>query len=134
MIEDSHSGGEIGPLHLVVRVDRNGDERAHGVLAPGGSRSDLLVAEPDGTQASCADIDDDGVAGLTSIVAAFSSPRTGERLVTTMAPQSGEIDTAGWHPMTIRVADTSLEGRAAVFPSISFKQKTVSAGSGQRHS
>lgn len=112
------SSNDVGPLlHLVVRVDRNGDERAHGVLAPGGRRSDVLVAEPDGTQASCADIDDDGVAGLTLIVAAFSFPRTGERLVATMVPQNGEIDAAGWHPMTIHVAGTSFEGRAAVFPS-----------------
>jgi hypothetical protein len=97
-------------------VDRNGDEWAHGVLVPGRSRSDALVAEPEGTQASCADIDVDGVAGLTLIVAAFSSPRTGERLVATIVPHNGEIDAAGWHPITISVADTSFEGRAAVFP------------------
>lgn len=76
--------------------------------------SEVLVALRGGAQASCADADGDGTAGVTAVTIEFGQPRGDARIVATIVPDRDEIDDDGWHPVTIQVGDTSIGGQAKV--------------------
>lgn len=116
----SFSFGAAAQPGLVARVhvDREGGADARGVAVSGEERSTgALVALPGGTQASCADADGDGVAGITAFTIEFGQPRGDARLLATVVPDRGEIDEGGWHPVAIGFGDTTVSGRVrAVLP------------------
>jgi hypothetical protein len=78
-----------------------------------GTATTVLVAETTGAQASCADANRDGRAGVILLAWDGRHARTGERVPLALTPAAGEdIDREGRYDVTLRVGD--VEHRLAV--------------------
>jgi hypothetical protein len=66
-----------------------------------GTSNTILVAEQLHQPASCADLDDDGIAGLTGALIDFRAVRSGESFTASVLPTDGEADERGRHPATV---------------------------------
>ena len=96
------AAGPLTRMHLVVRIPDDGDARASGTVHFGdGASTTVLVAEQAPTTASCADVDGDGVGGLTRLTVTLRDVRTGEPFLATVLPDGGEADEAGLYPATL---------------------------------
>jgi hypothetical protein len=90
-------------------IDSNGNEEARGFIhIRDGRERTLLLAVPDGANATCADSDGDGVAGVTRIEATFRDVESGRRLLTVLTPRDGEADERGRHAAIMRIGDRSV--------------------------
>lgn len=111
---------ENSALRFTVRVGATGTARATGVIRledDAGRR--ILVAEPGGTQASCADTDGDGVAGLVRLSAGFRDVETGTRFDVVLVPTGPDIGVSGVYELILQVgaeAPTTGTGFVRVQP------------------
>ena len=100
-VESLPGPGDGLGLRAEVSVDANGQARVEGgARIQDGTSSTVLVAEQP-AQASCADVDQDGLAGLTMLTHALRDVRSGELFTATVLPTDGEADTPGRHPATV---------------------------------
>jgi hypothetical protein len=85
-----------------VTIDPSGQVRVGGPAGvQDGTSNTILVAEQFNQAASCKDLDDDGIAGLTGAVIQFRAIRSGDSYTATILPTNGEADTLGQHPATV---------------------------------
>lgn len=98
--------------HFLLTVSSDGTARVHGVrLIPDGTTSGtVLVAENEPATATCADLDLDGVAGLTSLEFNVRDVSTGEVLPVSLTPVDGELDESGEKELTLVVGNDSRTG------------------------
>lgn len=95
-------------FHLSGRFDRESNTQARGVIQFGTGASKLiLIPEPGGTSATCADADDDGVSGLVLLEVLARNVRTGEQFLVSLAPTGGDIDESGEYEVALRAGDMS---------------------------
>ena len=103
-------------LRFTVRVSATGRARTTGVIRledDTGRR--ILVAEPGGTQASCADVDGDGVAGLVRLSAVFRDVETGTPFDVVLVPTGSDLGVSGVHELILQVgADAPTTGAGFV--------------------
>lgn len=99
-----------GDVH--IHIDSFGIAEAHGVAV---FRTDVgtevFIANPDDTSASCADQNDNGVAGFTGAAVGFTNVLSGERVVATFVPAE-EIEENETVPITIVFGNVTLSGVA----------------------
>jgi len=94
--------GPLTQMHVVVQIPNDGDARAGGTVHFGdGASTTVLVAEKAPTTASCGNVDEDGVGGLTLLTVTLRDVRTGASYTATILPTNGEADTRGQHPATV---------------------------------
>jgi hypothetical protein len=106
---------QAGSYSIHVNLDSFGNAQAHGTVhIPEGTAPQVLIAQPQGTRASCADTDGDGIAGLTSLELLVRNVRSGELVPVVVVPDRGEIDEPGWHAITVRISNRVIAGRARV--------------------
>jgi hypothetical protein len=96
---------------LMVRIRADGDADAHGTVILGSEadhgRPGVLIAE--GATAACADVDGDGIAGLTLLVVTFFDVESGEQVIGVVTPpDGGEFTDVG--PATLRFDGPRLSG------------------------
>lgn len=98
-------------LHISVAIDRDGHARSHGsTQIKDGASNTVLLAEAIPTTASCADTDEDGVAGLTLLQFVMRDVRSGELVPVSVIPNRGEIEESGEELVTIVIgAETFVE-------------------------
>jgi hypothetical protein len=85
-----------------VTIDANGQARVEGGgRVQDGLSTTLLVAEKLPEPASCKDLDDDDIVGLTGAVIDFRAARSGELYTATILPTDGEADERGPHLATV---------------------------------
>lgn len=70
----------------------------------------VFRATSEDTSATCADANGDGVSGLTSVQVGLQDETSGQRLLALFQPEAGEIEEEGWHAVTIRIGDATLNG------------------------
>lgn len=92
-----------GDTSLTLSLGR-GDSRPRARVRDGTSNT-FLVGEVLPIPA-CADLDRDGVPGITEVAVVVYAGRSpaGEGIEVVVVPAAGEIDTPGWHPATAFVA------------------------------
>lgn len=71
----------------------------------------MLIAEAAPTTASCADTDDDGVAGVTGLQFVMRHVRSGELVSVSVIPASGEIDESDEELVIVVIGDTTFVER-----------------------
>src|SRR5262245_19208816 len=99
-------------FQLAVTIGRAGLARTHGVARiSDGSSNTVLIAEAGPTTASCADTNDNGVAGLTSLQFVMRDVHSGELVPVSIIPASGEIDKSGEDEVIIVIGDTTFVER-----------------------
>lgn len=84
--------GSDATIHIAVTVDALGTGQAHGVAhIRDGSSNTVLFAEGDAVL-SCADINLNGVAGVTQLLLTMRDVRTGDVVPLIIVPDDGEMD------------------------------------------
>jgi hypothetical protein len=111
---------ENSALRFTVKVSATGRARTTGVIRlEDDSGRRILVAEPGGTQASCANVDGDGVAGLVRLSAVFRDVETGTLFDVVLVPTGPDIGVSGVHELILQVgaeAPTTGAGFVRVQP------------------
>src|SRR5262245_19097184 len=93
-------------IHVAVSIGRSGLGRTHGVARlSDGSSNTILIAEAVPTTASCADTNENGVAGLTSLQFVMRDVHSGELVPVSIIPTSGEIDESGLDEVIIVIGN-----------------------------
>lgn len=96
-------------IQVAVTIGRDGLARTQGAARiRDGSSNTVLIAEAIPTTASCADTDDNGVAGFTSLQFAMRHVPSGELVPVSVIPASGEIDESGEDLLIIVIGDTTF--------------------------
>ena len=98
-------------LHLQLTVNPNGAAHVAGVI----SEADRLVAhagEP--AQASCADTDSDGVAGLTSVEFSAQTTQTRDHVGVAVVPIGRDIDQSGTYQLAVTIGGRTTTVEADV--------------------
>lgn len=103
-------------LRLRLRVGAAGPPIVRGILrVADGDRVLTLVAERGGTQASCADVDGNGVPGLARLAFVARDRRTGKRMpITLTTAERDDIDRAGRYVVALRVGGVERNVALAV--------------------
>ena len=92
-----------------MSADEFGATEAHGVAVFRTDRgAEVFEAESEGTTMSCADANGNGRAGFTGAEIIFRHVGSEERFIAIVLPDAGEIDEDGWHPVTVRIGETSI--------------------------
>lgn len=102
-------GGMLS-LHLRGTVKRDGTARATGNVNMDGQR--LVAQAGKDVQATCADIDGDGVAGLSGLAAQFQTNRSREGIPVTIAPIGADIGQRGIYQLTVTIGQRTLTVQA----------------------
>ena len=96
-------------IQVAVTIDRAGLAQTHGVARiSDGSSNTVLIAEAVPTTASCADTNENGVAGLTNLQFVMRDVHSGELVPVSIIPTSGEIDKSGEDEVIIVIGDTTF--------------------------
>jgi hypothetical protein len=101
-------------LHLVLTIASDGAHVDGTIRLEEGSQTRRLVAQGTG-QASCADVDGDGIAGLTRLVAAFrdTATQTSHRIV--LSPVGADIDASEKRDITLEISGIrTFKGQAFI--------------------
>ena len=80
---------------LVAVVDDEGETRGRGTVHIHDGTSNTILVADGSANASCADSDGDGTAGLARMTFALRDIRTGARLTAEISPIAGDIDHRG---------------------------------------
>lgn len=80
---------------LVAIVDDDGTARGHGAIHVRDGTSNTILVADGSADASCADTDGDGTAGLARMTFELRDIRTGARLTAEISPIAGDIDRQG---------------------------------------
>ena len=102
-------------MRLDLVIASNGSARVDGTIRvrlgeASGSR--ILIAQGTG-QARVADVDGDGVAGLTRLEADFRDAASGSRVGVVLFPAGPDIDASGDYEVTIVIGKEALTGLTA---------------------
>jgi hypothetical protein len=97
-------------LYLNIWVNQGEVPVVHGSIHDGTSNT-VLVAERYSSSASCADVDNDGIAGLTSLQLVMRNVRTHELLPVSIVPTDGEIDDRDVEDVTIVIGNMTFVER-----------------------
>ncbi len=93
--------------HITTSAKSGGSAQAHGVLQiRDGTSNTVLIAEKSPANASCADTDGDGVAGVTSLQFSVRDVHTGQLLPISIAPVAGDVDDRTRHEATVIVGSS----------------------------
>lgn len=94
-------------LRLHVRFAADGTPTVQGiVLLRSAPRTTVLIAEPDGAQASCGDQGGNGEPGITSLAFLARDPRTRDRVPVSLETAATEdIDQDGRYGVALRSGD-----------------------------
>ena len=76
-----------------------------------GSSNTVLVSERY-ARSSCADVDGNGVAGVTQLLVLMREVRSGKRVPVLIVPNDGEIDDGGKERVTVIIGEVSAVGTA----------------------
>jgi hypothetical protein len=100
----------------MLTIGRDGTARVHGVIRlEEGSGPRILVAQQGDTQAACGSSDDDGVAGLVRLEAAFQDIRSRERVRVIVVPTGPPIGVTGVHEIVLEiVGEAPMTGEAFI--------------------
>lgn len=104
-------------LTLAAHSTGDGPIRPRLVFAAGsaeigdGSSNTILVSERY-VRSSCADVDGNGVAGLTLLRVPMREVRSGKRVTVLIVPNDGEIDGGGTERVTVIIGQVSAVGTA----------------------
>jgi hypothetical protein len=94
---------------LHVTFDRFGAARAYGVVVlRSGADTEVFIADPEDTNASCADQNGNGVGGLTALQVGFQNERSEERISVAILPHV-ELDEDGRYTATLHIGDLGME-------------------------
>ncbi len=94
-------GGTPLAMQAHVTLDPDGQARVEGAARVQDGASNTIMVAEDHPDMSCADLDDDGIAGLTEAVIDFRATRSGELFKVTVLPTDGEADERGRHPAAV---------------------------------
>lgn len=96
-------------LRLRVSIDRAGIASVRGVVREPGRTAPVLIATGDPAQAACADIDNDGAAGLTRLAAGFRETGTREP-VRVVIEFLDDVDTSGIYQARVTIGESGMIG------------------------
>ena len=103
-------------LNLVVRIAPDGSARLSGavrfpkITAATAPYAPVIIALNTGAQASCADSDGDGAAGLTRLETEFRVAATGDRVPVVLTPTKHDVDADGVYEVALQIGDAIVTG------------------------
>jgi hypothetical protein len=93
-------------LRFTVRIRGDGTARVTGTIRLEDDKGRrILVAERGGANASCADTNGDGVAGLVRLEAVFRNAKAKRRVLVVLVPAGADIGASGVHDLILQVGE-----------------------------
>lgn len=101
----SYSFHGLEGSHVVLSLSADGDAEARGTVhVRDGTANTVLIIGEEPPQATCADIDEDGVAGITSLQLVGRNPQSGEEVLVFFLG-ARDLDERGEYDVRVRVGD-----------------------------